>query len=425
MAIRWHLFLAAASTCLPLLLLTVWLGIAEVQHTYQILDEEADRIAATVRQTLDADLAAKLSGLMVLAASHSANIVDQNGRLADFYDEATVFARRYGSHVALKNLDGQVVFHTAQPLGVSLPDTNTPDTLAQLVVNGQPQVTDVFVGSVLGRPMVNLDVPVERNGLIHYVLSLNLYAEDVQQMVMHTEHPDGWGIAILDTQGRFVARSRNPATGELARPALVEAVKAQRTERVETITREGIAVVNILVRSHTSPWTMVVGVPKADLQRPVTRLILMLATAILIASVLGGVLALFHGKRIAAAVSNLATDGPPHISGIPEIDAVARRIRMALDDLQASERHHRNLARDAEAHRRKAEQASHAKSQFLAAASHDLRQPTQSLMLFAGALAETFLQPEQRTFVTHIERSLEALKMMLDGILDLSRCRFR
>jgi PAS domain S-box-containing protein len=68
-----------------------------------------------------------------------------------------------------------------------------------------------------------------------------------------------------------------------------------------------------------------------------------------------------------------------------------------------------------------AERADAAKSRFLAAASHDLRQPVQSMFLFSSILTAKVREPTAAKVVAHLSKSLEALKAMLDGMLDISR----
>ncbi|MBL0720810.1 response regulator [Piscinibacter sp. Jin2] len=76
----------------------------------------------------------------------------------------------------------------------------------------------------------------------------------------------------------------------------------------------------------------------------------------------------------------------------------------------------------AEQARRAAETASRAKTQFLAAASHDLRQPLHALGLFAEALrARTQGQLEVVSLVNSINSSVEALEALFGELLDLSK----
>ena len=68
-----------------------------------------------------------------------------------------------------------------------------------------------------------------------------------------------------------------------------------------------------------------------------------------------------------------------------------------------------------------AETASLAKSQFLAAASHDLRQPLHAMGLFAAALAARVRDPGVTPLVASIRASVEALEHLFAELLDLSR----
>ncbi len=68
-----------------------------------------------------------------------------------------------------------------------------------------------------------------------------------------------------------------------------------------------------------------------------------------------------------------------------------------------------------------AERANIAKSRFLAAASHDLRQPMHSLGLFVGALKERINYPEVSAIVGNIEESVVSMNMLFNALLDISR----
>lgn len=68
-----------------------------------------------------------------------------------------------------------------------------------------------------------------------------------------------------------------------------------------------------------------------------------------------------------------------------------------------------------------AERAALSKAKFLAAASHDLRQPVQSLMFFAAALGARLPDGPERAMVLDMEDSIGALKSLLDSLLEVSR----
>ena len=68
-----------------------------------------------------------------------------------------------------------------------------------------------------------------------------------------------------------------------------------------------------------------------------------------------------------------------------------------------------------------AERSDLAKSRFLAAASHDLRQPVHALSLFVGVLKGHALPAQSRQLVDSISRAVQALGGLFDGLLNLSR----
>lgn len=79
------------------------------------------------------------------------------------------------------------------------------------------------------------------------------------------------------------------------------------------------------------------------------------------------------------------------------------------------------LAEDLQRQKDLAEEANQSKSRFLAAASHDLRQPVHSLSLFAGALAEQPQSAEGRRLVEHLQTTLASLGSMFNALLNISR----
>ncbi len=78
-------------------------------------------------------------------------------------------------------------------------------------------------------------------------------------------------------------------------------------------------------------------------------------------------------------------------------------------------------AKALEAAKRQAELANVAKSRFLAAASHDLRQPLQTLVLLQGLLSNTVEQEKARTLVARLEDALGAMSGMLNTLLDINQ----
>jgi CheY-like chemotaxis protein len=79
------------------------------------------------------------------------------------------------------------------------------------------------------------------------------------------------------------------------------------------------------------------------------------------------------------------------------------------------------LAVDLRRQKEIAEEASRAKSRFLAAASHDLRQPVHAMGLFIGALRNVPMNAEGQHLIKQIEMSADAIDRLFAALLDISK----
>jgi len=74
-----------------------------------------------------------------------------------------------------------------------------------------------------------------------------------------------------------------------------------------------------------------------------------------------------------------------------------------------------------QAARDEAVEAIRSKSRFLAAASHDLRQPLHAMTLFVSALSRRLGEGEAAELVGNVDSSLRSLRSMIDTLLDISK----
>lgn len=88
-------------------------------------------------------------------------------------------------------------------------------------------------------------------------------------------------------------------------------------------------------------------------------------------------------------------------------DELERRVALATAELRSK--------------KEEAETATRAKSRFLAAASHDLRQPIHALGMFVARLAQLPHDRETRHLIGNLEASVRAMQDLLDALLDISR----
>lgn len=159
---------------------------------------------------------------------------------------------------------------------------------------------------------------------------------------------------------------------------------------------------------------------------------LSIALLILVANVF---LAVRMSRNVARPVTELThavrrlADGDFDARVTPDSDGVIRELENGVNAmasaLKAAQTDLQQRVADATAQlaqkKEEAETANRAKSRFLAAASHDLRQPLHALGLFVASLRDKPISDDVRRTVSHIEKSVTALQDLLDVLLDISR----
>lgn len=130
-------------------------------------------------------------------------------------------------------------------------------------------------------------------------------------------------------------------------------------------------------------------------------------------------------QRVVGAIrgGDLSARVSPHPAGTLRnleegINEMAAALQAGRDQLES-----RIAAATAELKQKRdeAEQASIAKSRFLAAASHDLRQPLHALSLFAAELAGESRLPAQQRLARQISVTVGTMEELLGSLLDVSR----
>jgi signal transduction histidine kinase len=175
-------------------------------------------------------------------------------------------------------------------------------------------------------------------------------------------------------------------------------------------------------------WTVVVEQPMVEAYGPVYASLTRLGVIAALSLVLASLGALVIARRIAAPVKALETgamrlaagrlDYRVRVETGDEFEMLAAQFNAMAGSLSQS---HEELEQKIDERTRDLALANQAKSRFLAAASHDLRQPMHALGLFVAQLRGKPLLAEQRRLVDRIDASVSAIGALLDSLLDISR----
>jgi two-component sensor histidine kinase len=266
-----RLVFLVAGTTLPLILFAA----AIVSLNYEADRKEAGaRILEVTRSMMlvvDRELHSTIAALRVLALS----LALQHDDLKAFRQQAGSFLRDLpeGANLVLADPSGRQVLNMAVPEGAPLPMRVNMQALKEVIDTGRPVVTDLFVGAVLQRPLIAVDVPVMRSGAIVYVLSFNPPLEVFTDIIRRQQPAPGWVVSVFDRSGVNVARAPNPEryVGHRASPSLYPALMAKSEGWLETVSLEGMPLLSAFSRSPSFGWSVAIGVPRRMLTEPLWR----------------------------------------------------------------------------------------------------------------------------------------------------------
>jgi len=175
-------------------------------------------------------------------------------------------------------------------------------------------------------------------------------------------------------------------------------------------------------------WIVLVEQPLAEAYAPLYGAVARTGLMLLVALALAAFASLALARRMvrpiralqegAARVGAGGLDHRMEVATDDELQAVAEEFNRMAARLHES---YAGLERKVAERTRELELANQARSRFLRAASHDLRQPMHALGLFVAQLNEHVREPKTRRIAEQVGVAVTALRELLDAILDISR----
>jgi signal transduction histidine kinase len=390
MTLRSNLLLLLLVTLLPVAILAAATGKVLVDQQRATFVRGAEERVRAVLTAIDTELEGSITSLQVLSAVPSVH--DSNR--ARFRETAASVLETQSSwvNVNMARPDGQLVFNLLLPDDAPLPNIRgLDDSFERLVRTRRPVISDLAMGRVRKEVGFAARVPVMRNGEIAYVLSAGINPDSILRIVEAQRLPPEWVGAVLDRNGRIVARSMKPAEsfGHFASDSLRAAMARAPTGWFHGPTIEGDTVYAPYARSELSGWTFAMGIPASAVEAPARQATLMLGIGMAVALFIAIALALLVGRRIAHPIASLAAAteavgrgepvGIKTHSRVQEIERLEQALRAAAEAIRERQA---LVQREQDALRA----ADRAKDEFIAMLSHELRNPLAALTSAAQVL---------------------------------------
>jgi signal transduction histidine kinase len=314
----------------------------------------------------------------------------------------------------------------------SLDDFSRNPIFTEAVANG------VYYGPVFflreSEPYMTLAVAGARRdyGVIVGQVNLKFIWDVVSQFKI-----DNRGEAyVVDDQGRLIAHpdiSLVLRNTDLSRLVQVQAARAMQSPETSdhsgvVVNLEGRKVLSAYARVVPLGWLVFAEMPVEEAYGPLYSTLIRSGFLLLSGLVLAFLAGLYLARRMVVPIRTL-TDGAARIGGGDltqritvstgdELEELGNQFNNMTARLQES---YATLERKVEERTRELEIANLAKSRFLAAASHDLRQPLHALGLFVAQLCGRTRADERRRIVARINAALSAMNELFNALLDVSK----
>jgi PAS domain S-box-containing protein len=341
----------ATRIAVVLLTLAVPLNLAVftvIWHLSETANEAQRTNLLYTARSVAAAVDAKLGEYMALAKALARSPALLGDDLSAFEGEARRAFSTPDAWVLVADAEGQQLINMVREPAAHLPSRNSVALAMQkrALEARSPVLTGVRLGTTSHDWVINIEVPIFKNGQPFRELAVVVRAQSFFRLLNAQQIPNNWLAAIMDDQGRYIARvpGDESLVGLLASEGWRK-VKDQ-TGVFEMLSREGDPIVSANAHSAVSGWPVGIAVKKTEMRAAVWE-------AIRWAIILGGgfsLLSLLFACAIARSITGpiaelrrkagalLTGPEPPKPQGPPEIRELWQALTQSETDRDRSGR---------------------------------------------------------------------------------------
>jgi two-component system sensor histidine kinase UhpB len=299
-ATRRSLVLLVMAAAIPLIFFAGWVVFVNARQARTDSRLAALETLNRVVGRLSSELGLQVEIAETLATSASLDAPD----LESFYIEALRIkqARPLWETIELVDPKGNQVLNLLRPIGADLGATADRENFDQILRTRKAAIGGIGpIGPISGKRLVALRAPVERHGVLKFVLTVALVPDAVSQILKGAGAPPGWVGVVVDAKGNIVARTVGEQfeLGRPASPSVRQAISDGTEGSYTGTTLEGARVDSIFKElPGTSGWSVHLGIPTDQLDAPVRRSAIVLASGGAVSLMLGMALVWFTARDI-------------------------------------------------------------------------------------------------------------------------------
>lgn len=415
-----QLSLLVAVAIAPVLVLAVAAGILLVRHERQTMQQEAIGRTQSAMSAVDAEIRGHFTAMQALAASKALEL----GDIATFHEEAQRVLRGQSDWrtVRLALATETPLFDAAVALGAEAVPVSDLSSFRLAVARRQPVISDVDTSA---QPVVHLRMPVVQDGVVRYVITVQVEPDSFNDVLRAQRVPESWVIALVDRNRRFIARIPPLPASTAVSESFRAAINRSPSGWFQGLTIEGTRTYTPYVTSEPSGWVLGIAIPGSTVDAAANRTVIGMAGGLAAVLALALLLSWILARRIAGPVAALAEATEAmgqgkdvRVANPSRIDEIVQ-LHEALRGAAAAVRERSDLQEREKAALRASDRA---KDEFLAMLSHELRNPLAALT--AAAHVVKLAQPGSESAIKArgvIERQTKHMARLVGDLLDISR----
>lgn len=224
--------------------------------------------AQSIASNLNFRLRSLESAMAALALSNNLQAED----LRSFYIEAKALATTQQIAVALVSADGRQLLNTNAPFGIALPPAAVESKYASAMSTRSVQYSSLIWGDISNMWLMSIASPVVVENEARYALvvgapSVIQWGEVMDNLAL----PEGWAVALLDDKNIISARRPSPElhVGKPVHPSVLDVLTTAESGSGIGMSIDNRPVHVFFHRLDKAPWTVLVGVPSAQIDSSV------------------------------------------------------------------------------------------------------------------------------------------------------------
>ena len=150
----------------------------------------------------------------------------------------------HADSIVVVDTNGQLLLATNLRFGAPLPKLTSSPLLKRVLETERPEVSDLYMGPIAGKPIYTVGVPVEHKGKIKHLLAATAAPSQLTKILTEQNFPDSWRAALTDSTGTIIARTHDMTKflGKKVPPGLLQRMELVDEGSFQSKTLDGIPV---------------------------------------------------------------------------------------------------------------------------------------------------------------------------------------